>query len=166
MKLKLFLGTLLISVVVTQALALEGKDFRIISEKIEKSPNTIGGFVPKETKSTDKTFYVSAWAQAKDAQGHTHQNILISANHSFNISNYTSQKQRYAYKYDLSCDGRYVTKTDYVEVAPGGYLTSASESYMYLLHSTLGSWVIQALTEVTGESGNSHTSNAILRVTQ
>ena len=145
------------------AFALEGKGFRILSEKIETSPNTQGGFIPKSSDHSSR-YMVQTWSQAYNAQGRIHENIRLTGSHSLNIGNYTSQKQLYHYKYELNCDGRYVKKTDVIEVLPGGYMTDSGTSFLSASFTSPGSRGITVLTEVTGESSGNHYAKAVLDV--
>lgn len=161
MKFKIMMSVLFATISLN-AFALEGKGFRILSETIESSPGAVGGFIQKSSSS--QPFYVYAWSLAHDAGGHPHQNVRLSGSHSFNISNYTKQEQVYTYKYELTCDGQYFRKIDKVKVAPGGFIMDSADSYLYTVHSRTGSWTINVVTDVAGESSNNHVSNGTLRI--
>ncbi|OGT41164.1 MAG: hypothetical protein A3F42_00785 [Gammaproteobacteria bacterium RIFCSPHIGHO2_12_FULL_37_34] len=160
MKFKFVISALIASMSMN-AFALEGKGFKILSETIESSPGAIGGFIQQSSSSKP---YVYTWSLAHNADGHPHQNVRLWGNHSFNVNNYTKEKQIYTYKYEITCDGQYFRKIDKVQVAPGGFLTDSADSFLYTSHSRAGSWTINVITDVTGESSNNHSSNGTLRI--
>ncbi|HLB42858.1 MAG TPA: hypothetical protein VJN02_08445 [Gammaproteobacteria bacterium] len=161
MKFRLVISTLIASMSMN-IFALEGKGFKILSETIESSPGAVGGFIQKPSPSN--LSYVYAWSQAHDAQGHPHQNIQLRGSHSFNITNSSKERQIYTYKYEITCDGQYFRKIDKVQLAPGGVLADSADSYLYTVHSRTGSWTINVITDVTGETGNNRVANGMLRV--
>ena len=144
------------------AYALDGHGFRILSETIERSPGAVGGFEPGTGKKSNAI--ALTWSQAYDAQGLAGANVMLRANHSFNVTNYTKEKQIYTYKYELNCDGQFIRKVDKIEVRPGGVVNDHGDSYLSTYHRTKGLYQINASTEVSGESGNRHASVATLRL--
>ena len=161
MKLKLII-TALIASMSMNTFALQGKGFKLLSETIESSPGAIGGFVQKS--SSNMPFYVYAWSHAHDAQGRPHQNIQLHGNHSFTINNYTNQKQIYTYKYEINSDGQYFRKIDHIEVIPGGFAMDSADSFLAIVHSHVGTWTINAITDVTGETRNNYIASGTLKV--
>jgi hypothetical protein len=166
MKLKSIMITLALSTISLNAMALEGKGVKLLSEKIESSPGMKAGFIQQAPTMQSKSYHVvMVHSQAHDAQGRVRTNVRLLGNHSFYINNYTNQIQTYTYKYELNCDGRYIRKIDHVSVAPGGYARDSADSFLYTDHSTTGSWAINAVTDVNGESSGNHVATGNLRVT-
>lgn len=164
--LKLLFTLLALAIISTQTMALEGQGFKIISEKIESSPGTKGGFIPMATtKHNFKSFGATTSAHAYNSSGRVHENIKLSSQHGFSINNRTKQTQLYDYKYELNCDGQFFRKTDRIQVAAGGYVSDAAVAFLYTVHSNSGSWPINAVSSVSGESHDNTVSIASLRVT-
>lgn len=166
MKMKYTLFTLIMSLLSMNAMALEGVGVKLLSETIETSPGAEGGFIPKSYKSDSKSHIVMANSSAANEDGKIRENIRLWGNHSFVVNNYTNQEQYYTYKYELNCDGQYVRKIDHLSVAPGGFARDSGESFLYTYHSTPGTFTINAVTDVTGESSGSHIAYATLKVSK
>ncbi len=142
--------------------ALDGHGFRVLSETIEHSPGVTGGFT--ETSGKKLPGVALSWSQAYNAEGLAGMNVVVKANHSFNVTNYTKQNQIYTYKYEINCDGQYFRKIDKIEVRPGGVANEHGDSYVSTYHRQKGLFRINAATEVTGESSHAHQSSATLRI--
>ena len=165
MKKTTLFSLLCISLFSLNVYALEGHGFRVISESIESSPGASGGFKPSATGVSKKSPLVAfVTSQAYDAEGRMDSNVVLRGHHSFNVSNYTKVNQLYTYKYELSCDGQYFRKTDRIEVRPGGTASDMSDSYLSVYHRQPGFFRIISLTDVAGESSNSHVATGTLRV--
>ena len=152
----------ILSMLSSVVLALDGHDFKIMSEKIESSPGVIGKFVPHAASISRRV--VQAFSQTRDANGRVMEVVNLRGNHSVNISNLTSKPQTYTYKFELICDGQYFRKTETVIVAPGGYVAKSDDSYLSIKHLNPGSWPISATTDISGAAMSHASSTARLSI--
>lgn len=158
-----FMPLMAISLLAGNVYALSGHGFEIISEKIETSSGVSGGVRPATVKAPGMAM---AWAMAYDADGKAGQNVQVSGSHTLDIKNDTRQDQYYTYKYELSCDGQYLRKTDNILLHPGGRIDDGGMSYLNTYHAVGGVFKIVAVTRITGESSHEFVDEGVLRLTQ
>lgn len=146
--------------------AYEGKGFKIISEKITKSPGFKGGF--KQLPSKKKWFptYANAMSQAYNAEGHIKEYITIQGDHRVNIVNTTNQTRRYNYKYTLSCASAYEHFEHTIDIYPQGNFADNSRSYGLVQKEEPGVHKINVTTHISGAESASHTASGILKISR
>ena len=163
MKLKV-ISALLLSVLSFNTFSMQGHGFRIVSEKLTQSPGFRGGFKESPSKETFSPMYASAFTMTYDAEGKVNEHINIKSDHEVNISNYTSQTQRYIYKYTLLCENVYETFERTIDIEPHGNFSDNSHAYGDAQLDREGYYRIRAATEISGSESAFHESSAILRI--
>lgn len=163
MQLKL-ISAVALSVISMHVMAFEGNGFKIISDKVTHSPGFNGGFQEVALKKSVVPAYVNTMAFAYDAEGHVMDYIKIKGDHNISISNYTSQTQRYAYTYVLSCESAYEQFERTVEIYPHGNFSDSSHSYGTVQKESESTFGINVSTKISGAENSWHEAHAALRV--
>lgn len=162
MQLKL-LSILILFAISFQAMAFEGKGFKIVSEKVTQSAGFNGGFQEIAPKKKVDVF-ANAMAWAYNAEGRVMDYIKVEGDHSVNISNYSSQTQRYTYTFVLSCEDAYEKFERTVDIYPQGSFSDSSHSYGTVQKENAGTFGINVSTNISGAESAFHEANAVLRV--
>lgn len=158
------ISTLLLSLICLTSYAYEGKNFRIISEKVSKSPNFQGGFIDNQKKILFKPMYMNVISWAYNAEGRTYEYVKIQGDHTISLSNDTSQTKRYKYTYALSCENAFENFEREIEIYPHGSFNDNGHSFGTVQKESSGTFGIHVMTKVTGAENGTHTSDAILRI--
>lgn len=153
-----------LSFISINAMAFEGQGFKIISERITKSPGFIGGF--QEVAPKKKSLYISALSWAYDARGRVMDYVRVQGDHNVSISNETNQTQRYTYTYILSCESAYENFERTIDIYPHGNFIDSSSSYGEVQEEETGSFRIRVATQVSGAESAFHEASAILSISR
>lgn len=146
------------------ALAYEGKGFRIINEKVTMTPGFDAHFESVPVKKTSLPAFVNTMSWAYDAEGHVKENIYVKGDHNINISNYTSKVVRYTYTYTLNCESEHASFERTIEINPQGSFDDSSHSYAVVQKDREGGYGIHVGTKIEGGEYAFHQRDATLRV--
>jgi hypothetical protein len=155
-----------LSLINISAMAYEGENFRIISEKMTQSPGFNGKMISIDSNSVKKTLNVQTMACAHDAIGKPQEYITVQSDHRVNLYNATSKTTRYTYTYILSCENAYQNFERTVELYANGNFIDSSHSYGSVQKDIEGVYRINAITNVNGEENASHYSQANLKISK
>jgi hypothetical protein len=148
----------------SSVLAYQGKGFRIISERVKSSAKFNGSFESVSKEDFSKAMFASANASVYNVNGHPYEYIEIKGFHSVNINNYTSQRQRYSYAYNLKCADMWVTFERELELDPNGNFSDSSISRGTFQATGSGSFSIYANTDIAGAEIAHYVAQAIASI--
>lgn len=154
-----------LTVVSLQAYAHQGKGYRIISEKVEMSPGAIGGLIELDSKSNgDTRKYAEVMTSAPDKTMDRNESVYVEGYHTMSIRNTTQQTQLYKYVMEVNCGNRSFRNIKHIELYPQGTFTNSSSSYLVVQENRPGTYKINAITEIVGESSGAQRATGKLVV--
>lgn len=158
------IATIVLSTLSLNALAFQGENFKIISEKMTQSPGFNGGIISNDKNAVKKTFGAEALAWAHDASGRPLEYVKIQGDHNISLYNPTDRTARYTYTYVLSCENAYQNFERTVDLYPKGNFTDSSHSYGTVQKDREGTYGVNVNTKVSGSDSAYHEAHAVLRI--
>lgn len=112
------------------------------------------GFERTEGDAVNIPKFAQANATARSYRGNVGKNIDIFSDHRFMIQNYTSQKQRYHFKYEETCDGEGALHEGDVDVNANSTWHDSGKLHFATNKARESVYTIIAETRVKGETGD------------
>ncbi len=154
------ISTIALSLLSVTAFAYQGHGYKILNERITSSPGFNFKVIDSSKTAYSSPNYITASASVNDVRGRPNEYIKLEGYHHVNISNSTTQIQRYRFMYDLKCVDAAGSFSRDIEIYPHGTFSDDTMTFATFQPTTEGLFDIYATTQITGAENTRNESKA------
>lgn len=163
MKNKLLISALLVSATAVNAGQIIAPGVTLESERTWTTGKG-EGFVVNHNENFLSGAFVTA--QARSVYGSRQENVQLSGDHSVSLNNTSSYSERYTTKFDLCSNTSCVHQSRTFSIEANHNYTTTATTYLTTTYQQIGTYDIEATTNISGDVNATDTGRATATITR